>query len=71
MPQMDGYEASLQIRKTLTEQKIAQPIITAVTGHTEASFVKRCYDSGMNQVFSKPVSSDLIIDLLKKLNYIQ
>ena len=35
MPHMDGYEASLQIRKLISSKNIAQPIITAVTGHTD------------------------------------
>ena len=35
MPFMDGYEATLRIRQYLFEQKIEQPIISAVTGHTE------------------------------------
>jgi CheY-like chemotaxis protein len=48
MPLMDGYESTLKIREYLFQKGIIQPIITAVTGHTEESYVKRCYDSGMN-----------------------
>jgi hypothetical protein len=28
--------------------KINQPIIIAITGHTEQSYVNKCFDSGMN-----------------------
>jgi CheY-like chemotaxis protein len=48
MPIMDGYNSTYQIRKFLTENRIKQPIITAVTGHTEESYVKKCFEYGMN-----------------------
>ena len=35
MPFMDGYEATTKIRQYLFEMDIDQPIISAVTGHTE------------------------------------
>ena len=39
MPIMDGYDSTLAIREYLYKQKLAQPIIVAVTGHTEESYV--------------------------------
>jgi CheY-like chemotaxis protein len=56
MPIMDGYQATLEIRNYLKEIKLRQPIITAVTGHTEDSYVKKCFEYGMNQILSKPVN---------------
>ena len=35
MPIMDGYESSKCIRDYLYEHRIKQPVISAVTGHTE------------------------------------
>jgi len=35
MPIKDGYEATSSIREFLFENNIKQPIISAVTGHTE------------------------------------
>ena len=35
MPVMDGYTASLKIREMIHELGLEQPIISAVTGHTE------------------------------------
>jgi len=35
MPFMDGYEATAKIRDLLFIEGLPQPIITAVTGHTE------------------------------------
>jgi len=35
MPQMDGYEATDLIRRYLYERGLPQPVISAVTGHSE------------------------------------
>ena len=48
MPIMDGYESTMKIRQYLYDQGIKQPIILAVTGHTEEEYVKRAISSGMN-----------------------
>jgi len=48
MPVIDGYEATKRIREYLFQKGVKQPIITAVTGHTERIYVKQAIDSGMN-----------------------
>ena len=48
MPIMDGYEATEKIREFLYSKKIAQPLIIAVTGHSETQYVNRAINSGMN-----------------------
>jgi CheY-like chemotaxis protein len=35
MPVKDGYESSRSIREFLYKYRIKQPVISAVTGHTE------------------------------------
>ena len=35
MPFMDGYEATGKIRQMFYDLSLSQPIITALTGHTE------------------------------------
>jgi CheY-like chemotaxis protein len=55
MPFMDGYDATHNIRQLIYEKDIDQPIVVAVTGHTEHSYVDRAVNSGMNLVLSKPV----------------
>ena len=35
MPFMDGYEATSKIRDLIHSYDLPQPIISAVTGHTE------------------------------------
>jgi len=57
MPQMDGYQATKNIREYCDQEGIPQPYIAAVTGHTEEQYIKQALDSGMNKVFSKPIGS--------------
>ena len=39
MPVMDGYDATLSIRKLILSKHILQPIICAVAGHIEPKYV--------------------------------
>ena len=55
MPVMDGCEATARIRLYLQELNIRQPMIVAVTGHSEDAYVQKALDSGMNKVLIKPV----------------
>jgi CheY-like chemotaxis protein len=41
MPILDGYEATGLIRTYLHSEGLPQPIIIAVTGHCEDSYVKK------------------------------
>ena len=70
MPVMDGYDATQAIRQFLFDQNLEQPIIVAVTGHSEPSYIERALDSGMNAVFSKPVAQNQLKQLLTTLEYI-
>lgn len=69
MPFVDGYEATSNIRNYLYDLELDQPIISAVTGHTEQSYVDKAINSGMNQVLSKPVTSQILQDLVRMLGY--
>ena len=52
---MDGCEASLKIRQYIQIWGLPQPIIVCVTGHSEESYIKRAYQSGINGVSTKPI----------------
>ena len=69
MPIMDGYESAHKIRRYLKSLGISQPIILAVTGHTEQHYVQRAVDCGMNQVFSKPLQGDLLEKILTQIDF--
>ncbi len=57
MPEMDGFEASLKIRRYEEEEgvKKAVPII-ALTGDVRMGIREQCQDAGMNDYLSKPFS---------------
>ena len=54
MPKMDGYEATQQIRKHITDEGGIQPTIVALTGHSEEKYIQRALSSGMNSLIKKP-----------------
>jgi len=64
MPEMDGYEATKQIRKN-ESVKNELPII-ALTATGEQSHRKQCLDIGMNDFLVKPFEVQDIENLVKK-----
>ena len=48
MPEMDGNTSMVNIREYLLSKKAKQPIISAVTGHLESSYVDQAINMGMN-----------------------
>ena len=54
MPKKDGYEASQEILKLYSEAGIKPPLICAVTGHTEDSYLLKAKNSGIYRVICKP-----------------
>ncbi len=63
MPVLNGYDATLKIRKALTGQKI---VIVALTAGTIKGEEARCLEVGMDDYVSKPVVEENIIHLIKK-----
>lgn len=70
MPVMDGYDSTSKIREIIHRADLTQPIISAVTGHTEEAYVRRSILCGMNLVLSKPVSINLVRYLATQLGYL-
>jgi CheY-like chemotaxis protein/HPt (histidine-containing phosphotransfer) domain-containing protein len=63
MPDMDGYEATIKIRKELSSQI---PIIST-TAHINDSHLKKCFDVGMNGYVLKPVKLKEIVEEIKQV----
>jgi two-component system sensor histidine kinase/response regulator len=62
MPEMDGLEATRQIR----DSRNLQPIIIALTANALFGDRDECINAGMDDYMSKPIQIEVLIDLLEK-----
>jgi CheY-like chemotaxis protein/HPt (histidine-containing phosphotransfer) domain-containing protein len=65
MPGMDGFSATLQIRKL--EGNAGKVPIIALTAHAMQGDKERCFASGMNEYVTKPISGDELILKIDRL----
>jgi CheY-like chemotaxis protein len=64
MPELDGLDATRQIRKAALPGR--QPWIIALTAHASRSDAGRCLEAGMNDYLSKPFVSEALIAALRR-----
>ena len=64
MPEMDGIEATRQIRQEWNQQD--SPWIIAVTANTIGGVREECLSAGMNDFISKPLKKDILMEALSK-----
>ncbi|MXV15439.1 response regulator [Hufsiella ginkgonis] len=62
MPDMDGLEATRQIRRNYTEQ----PHIIAMTANAMIEDREECFKAGMNNYISKPIRLEALMALLEE-----
>jgi CheY-like chemotaxis protein len=67
MPEMDGFEATAQIRARQKAGGTTTPIV-AMTAHAMKGDRERCIDAGMDEYLSKPVSAKDLLHALIVLN---
>ncbi|WP_419789054.1 response regulator [Mucilaginibacter sp. X5P1] len=65
MPEMDGYEATRQIRAWQNDKKNI-PII-AMTAHTMPGDMEKCFEIGMDDFIPKPFFSDMLFEKIYAL----
>ena len=56
MPEMNGKEATIAIRKYEREKETKRTPIVGVTAHALKGDMEACIDAGMDDYLSKPVS---------------
>lgn len=66
MPEMDGYQATQNIRLGLAGEKNSGIVIVAITANAMKGDKEKCLASGMDDYIAKPVSSEEIEKMLKK-----
>lgn len=66
MPEMDGYQATVEIRKNFSTPVNNVPIL-AITSHMSEIELNKCMDAGMNGYIFKPLKLN---DLVEKMNSI-
>mmetsp|Transcript_30674 Transcript_30674/g.47059 ORF Transcript_30674/g.47059 Transcript_30674/m.47059 type:complete len:127 (+) Transcript_30674:2466-2846(+) len=73
MPCIDGYKLTKRLRSMLRDTFAIpleqQPLIAAITGHTESEFFSLAFDSGIDQVYSKPLTSEVVQLLLTESGF--
>ena len=66
MPEMDGYEATREIRRR-EDGTLSHLPIMALTGHTSDDDAQKCREAGMDTVLTKPLTLPALRTNLKKL----
>ena len=66
MPNMDGYEATKQIRAGIEPDIIKLPIV-AMTAHALVGEKEKCLTAGMNDYITKPIKIIELTDCLKRV----
>ncbi len=67
MPEMDGFDATREIRKLQIKTKQNQPLpVVAMTANVMSGDKERCLEVGMDDYIGKPVQRDRLESVLKK-----
>jgi PAS domain S-box-containing protein len=68
MPEMDGLEATRQIRQIEAANPGRNPVhICAITANTSSEDEANCYEAGMNSYITKPFRLDELVKILNRI----
>lgn len=66
MPEMDGYEATKQIRESKAGEENNNITIIAMTANAMKGDREKCLEAGMNDYLAKPINQDAFTEILEK-----
>ena len=66
MPVMDGYQATTAIKALEKSKEIEEATVVGITAYIAQEMIDKCYESGMDEVLHKPVSKEMIVDVLTR-----
>jgi PAS domain S-box-containing protein len=66
MPEMDGYEASRQIRQGKVGERNQPILIVAMTAHAMKGDREKCLEAGMDDYLPKPIKLQALAEMLAK-----
>lgn len=66
MPEMDGYQATDEIRKASAGERYISIPIVAMTANAMVGDQEKCLAAGMDYYLSKPISKDKVIESLER-----
>lgn len=66
MPEMDGYEATIEIRNAVSSAMNSDVPIIAMTANAMAEDRKKCLEVGMNDYLAKPVKIKNLLNMIQK-----
>ena len=67
MPEMDGFQATGEIRRRERSANTPRVPIIALTANADGQDRQRCLDAGMDDFCSKPISRDRLLSTVQKL----
>ncbi|GHE97326.1 PAS domain-containing protein [Thalassotalea profundi] len=66
MPEMDGYQATIEIRNATAGERYRSIPVVAMTANAMVGDQEKCLAAGMNDYLSKPINKDKVIERLQR-----